>query len=89
MFYWRKPFNAEAESSVINQVLINANRCKGCGFCVEFCPLNALEESQEFNQHGYHFPEMVDPGACVNCEYCQLVCPDFAIWSEIEEEHPD
>ncbi|MCK4694091.1 MAG: 4Fe-4S binding protein [Anaerolineales bacterium] len=32
---------------------------------------------------------MVDPEACVNCEYCQLVCPDFAIWSEIEEEHPD
>lgn len=63
--------------------------CKGCGFCIEFCPLNALEESQEFNQHGYHFPEMVDPEACVNCEYCQLVCPDFAIWSETKEEHPD
>ena len=60
--------------------------CKGCEFCIEFCPLDVLEKSEEFNSKGYYFPEMVNPEACINCGYCQLLCPEFAIWSEREEE---
>lgn len=59
--------------------------CKGCGLCIHFCPVEALVESEGFNLHGYHYPEMIDPDACVNCGYCQLLCPDFSIWSEKEE----
>lgn len=62
--------------------------CKGCGFCIEFCPTHALEASTDFNAHGYHYPVVVQPASCVNCGYCHLLCPDFAIWSEREVFHP-
>jgi 2-oxoglutarate ferredoxin oxidoreductase subunit delta len=65
------------------------DECKGCGFCIEFCPRNALEESEGYNQKGYHFPEMTRPEECVNCGYCQLLCPEFAIWGDIEEDQDD
>jgi len=58
--------------------------CKGCGWCIEYCPVEALAESDEFNSHGYYYPVLIDPDACVNCGYCQLICPDFAIWSDTE-----
>ena len=39
-------------------VTINVERCKGCGFCVEFCPTNVLALSSAFNSKGYHPPYM-------------------------------
>ena len=56
--------------------------CKGCGFCVEFCPLDMLEMSPEFNAKGYHFPEIVDATKCTGCDLCGMFCPDFAIVGE-------
>ncbi len=38
------------------KVTINPNWCKGCGFCVEFCPTDALEMSKAYNAKGYHPP---------------------------------
>jgi 2-oxoglutarate ferredoxin oxidoreductase subunit delta len=55
-------------------------RCKGCGFCVEFCPRNVLVFSQHINAHGYHPPHVTDESYCVNCGLCSLLCPDFAIF---------
>lgn len=66
---------------------IQEDECKGCGFCVEFCPKDVLEVSDRFNAKGYYPPRVVRPEACVSCTYCQLVCPDFAIWSTREEGH--
>ncbi len=60
--------------------------CKGCGLCIEFCPIQVLGQSEHFNEKGYHYPEMLEPEKCVNCGYCQLLCPDFAIWSEREDK---
>jgi 2-oxoglutarate ferredoxin oxidoreductase subunit delta len=37
--------------------------------------------SEEFNQKGYHYPEAVKSGECVNCNLCEMICPDFAIFS--------
>ena len=56
-------------------------RCKGCGFCVEYCPKAVLEMSEEFNVKGYHPPKVVKHGECVNCNLCEMICPDFAIFS--------
>lgn len=61
-------------------VHVSANRCKGCGFCIAFCPPHVLEFSEEFNLHGYHPPHLTDPDGCTGCDLCGLYCPDFAIY---------
>jgi 2-oxoglutarate ferredoxin oxidoreductase subunit delta len=35
------------------------------------------------NAKGYHYPE-IQPGkeeACIHCEFCSMVCPEFAIYT--------
>ncbi len=61
-------------------VTINMELCKGCGFCIEFCPNDVLEVSVEFNLKGYHPPQAARPEACTGCDLCGIYCPDFAIY---------
>jgi 2-oxoglutarate ferredoxin oxidoreductase subunit delta len=61
-------------------VAITAERCKGCGFCVEFCPTDVLELSGAFNAKGYHPPHMIHADKCSGCNLCGMYCPDFAIF---------
>ena len=61
------------------QVGIRPEQCKGCGYCVAFCPLGVLAMSAKFNAKGYHYPEAVDPAKCTGCDLCGMYCPDFAI----------
>jgi len=61
-------------------VAINVERCKGCGFCVEFCPTHVLAMSSAFNSKGYHPPHVVNPDKCTGCDLCGMYCPDFAIY---------
>ena len=84
---WRKPLDADEFEAPQGEVHIIAERCKGCNFCIEFCPRNVLAESKEFNSKGYHPPEIADIEACVYCQLCELICPEFAIYVvEIKEE---
>ncbi len=61
-------------------VFIDWDRCKGCGFCIEFCPPKVLKFSDKFNTHGYHPPHLANEDACTGCDLCGLYCPDFAIF---------
>jgi 2-oxoglutarate ferredoxin oxidoreductase subunit delta len=61
-------------------VTINTELCKGCGFCIEFCPADVLEFSVEFNSKGYHPPHAVRPDSCTGCDLCGIYCPDFAVF---------
>lgn len=61
-------------------VTITVERCKGCGFCVEFCPTRVLGLSSAFNSKGYHPPHVVAPEKCSGCDLCGMYCPDFAIF---------
>jgi 2-oxoglutarate ferredoxin oxidoreductase subunit delta len=54
--------------------------CKGCSYCVDFCPPHCLELSKEFNAKGYFFPVLARPDECTGCDLCGLYCPDFAIF---------
>jgi 2-oxoglutarate ferredoxin oxidoreductase subunit delta len=81
--------SASKKPAFQGKVQIYREKCKGCGYCVEFCPKKALKLSENFNSKGYHPPELVDPARCTGCNLCGSICPDFAIhaWrEEVEEE---
>lgn len=61
-------------------VEIKREVCKGCSFCVEFCPTGALELDSTYNAKGYHPPILAHPDKCTGCDLCGLFCPDFAIF---------
>jgi 2-oxoglutarate ferredoxin oxidoreductase subunit delta len=81
MRYWRTPLDVGRVKAPRGEVRIVVERCKGCGFCVEYCPRDVLVLSGEFNAKGYHPPKVVKSGECVNCNLCEMICPDFAIFS--------
>jgi len=56
--------------------------CKGCGFCIDFCPKKVYEFSDEMNKKGYRLPRPVREEECTECGLCDLYCPDFAIFLE-------
>jgi len=57
--------------------------CKGCGLCIEKCPINlkgenCLHWSKEVGV--YQTPAVeAEPDLCIACGTCALVCPDSAI----------
>jgi 2-oxoglutarate ferredoxin oxidoreductase subunit delta len=67
------------DSMAKGRVSIVVERCKACGFCVEFCPSHVLALSSAFNSKGYHPPHVVHPEKCSGCDLCGMYCPDFAI----------
>jgi len=82
--YWRKPLDLAEIKVPRGVIFILKERCKGCGFCIEFCPQGVLVESQEFNSKGYHPPAVVSSAVCVSCGLCELICPEFAIYRKEE-----
>ncbi len=86
MTYWRVPFDANDIEISKGIVYILDDRCKGCGYCIEYCPKHMLQFSKKFNKKGYHPPVAKNPDDCVNCHYCEIICPEFAIYSAEAEE---
>ena len=70
----------------IGSVVITVERCKGCGFCIEFCPTDALKFSEQYNAKGYHPPVLIAQELCNGCNICGLLCPDFAIYGFINKK---
>lgn len=89
MKYWRKPLDQDKVKPVHGRIILINERCKGCGFCVKFCPRNVLEESERVNAKGYHLVDAVKEDECVACGLCEAICPDFAIKVEtVNEKEP-
>lgn len=86
MKYWRTPLDVDRVKIPHGEVHIIKERCKGCGFCVEYCPKDILELASEFNSKGYHPPIVTDGSQCVHCQLCEVICPEFAIFCTLEGE---
>jgi 2-oxoglutarate ferredoxin oxidoreductase subunit delta len=73
------PPPAPAAKKARGTIQLVVNRCKGCGFCIEFCPPKVLAFADMYNAAGYRVPELLHPEGCTGCDLCGLYCPDFAI----------
>ena len=54
-------------------VVVNEAWCKGCDICINYCPKQVLARNAAGKA------SVVKPEACILCENCELLCPDFAI----------
>ena len=80
MKYWRTPLDINTIDVPHGDVHIDIEQCKGCEFCVEYCPRDVLEMSADFNRKGYHYPIVLKQVTCVNCTLCEMICPEFSIF---------
>ena len=60
-------------------LVIDTEKCKGCGVCVESCPNKVIALSKKVNKKGYNYLEMVKEEACIGCANCAVICPDGVI----------
>jgi len=60
------------------KIIINTERCKGCGLCVEVCPKNSIVISKKSNRNGY-FPAQANNADCTGCAACAIICPEVII----------
>ena len=56
------------------EVHVFDNWCKGFGLCIEFCPGGVLVLGLD------NRPKPIYPEKCTGCRWCELHCPDFAIF---------
>jgi Fe-S-cluster-containing hydrogenase component 2 len=52
-------------------IIVNEEKCTGCGSCVEVCPSNAITIEND--------KAKIDLEECVECESCIDECPEGAI----------
>lgn len=89
----RKPMDLPLAQVPVGRVHVISERCKECGFCINYCPTQVLVYTDDTNAKGYHYP-MVAEGketSCVNCRFCDLICPELAIYTTevVNAEEPE
>ncbi|PIE86370.1 MAG: ferredoxin [Bacteroidia bacterium] len=66
-------------AKVKGAIVVDKEKCKGCGLCVVSCPSKVINLAKEVNGKGYHYAYMANPDSCIGCANCGLVCPDSVI----------
>lgn len=62
------------------RIEVNDYFCKGCGLCVDACPVHIVElDHERITAKGYHPARCIDADACTGCMSCAVMCPDVAI----------
>ena len=73
-----KSHNCESIGGTV-MLSINETLCKGCGYCIKYCPKKILEMGSQRNKRGYFYPHMTDESICIACAMCATICPEGAI----------
>jgi len=60
------------------KIIIDSERCKGCGLCVMVCPKSGIVISKQSNKNSY-FPAQKNGIDCTGCAICAIMCPDAVI----------
>lgn len=66
-------------AKIKGSIVVDKEKCKGCGLCVVACPQDVIELAKEVNGKGYNFAYMAKPDLCIGCANCAEVCPDSII----------
>lgn len=62
------------------KIVIDAEKCKGCGLCIKVCPKKLLKKSGRLNSLGAVYVEFEEgKDFCAGCCFCALVCPECCI----------
>ena len=80
---YSKPTMSTKESDNIYKnaektAIVKPSLCKGCGICIEKCPVGALSFGEDLGVFGFPVPK-IDLAKCINCGNCRRFCPDGAI----------
>lgn len=69
------------------RMVMDFNRCKGCGLCIDACPQKIVDfQKRKMNKKGYFTAFCVNQDLCIGCSRCAMMCPECAITIKIEEE---
>jgi 2-oxoglutarate ferredoxin oxidoreductase subunit delta len=66
-------------SKKTTEITLNRDLCKGCGYCVEFCPRRVFKSSNVSSHRGVAPPDIEDKARCTACGLCVMLCPELAI----------
>ncbi len=66
-------------AKVRGAIVVDVEKCKGCGVCLPACPTDVIDLASEVNGKGYHYAFMNQPDECIGCSNCAIVCPDGVI----------
>lgn len=53
-------------------MIIEKNKCCGCGACQNICPKQCIE--MKMDAEGFFYP-VIDAYKCVHCDLCKKICP--------------
>lgn len=70
---------------MVGKIIINTERCKGCGLCIAVCPKTSIIISKKSNKSGY-FPAQTSNTDCSGCALCAIICPEVVIEVFREED---